>query len=161
MEQDGKRLKSVLYLRLKKTEKNDKEKIISKSPTMSKIVKGGLFGLFENPVFFAKYQKIEGGPFGDIKKVEEKTKKGHIEQSHGDEKCSRGALGFFNIPSVAKYQKMKGGPFEDKIKIRKKVAQCRKKSKGGLFQPPPDLAIGVGGFMIVSKKGPISVMIVV
>ena len=136
MEQDGKRLKSVLYLRLKKTEKNDKEEIISKSLTMSKIVKGGLFGFFENPVFLAKYQKIEGGPFGDIKKVEKKTKKDHIEQSHGDEKCSRGALGFFNIPSVAKYQKMKGGPFEDKIKIRKKSRTVPKKNREGDFFSP-------------------------
>ena len=44
------------------------------------------------------------------------------------------ALGFINIYSVAKYQKTrKGDSFETLKSFRKKVAQRRKKSKGGPF----------------------------
>ena len=45
-------------------------------------------------------------------------------------------MGFSNIHSVAKHQKNTGGPFEEKNfekKSEKKVSQCRKKLKGGLF----------------------------
>ena len=71
---------------------------------------------------------------------------------------------------------MKGGVLWRQKNFRKKVAQCRKKSKGGTLSVPsgfvgylekvkkkgrnlwtkfalaPDLALGVGGFRIVSKK---------
>ena len=55
--------------------------------------------------------------------------------SHSAEKCKRGdTWGFINIYSVAKYLKnSKGGLFWDIKKISKKVAQCRKKLKGGPF----------------------------
>ena len=76
-----------------------------KSHNVENCKRGDLLG-FLKIQFVAKYQKkIEGGPFGDIKKLSKKTKNHHFEQSHSDEKCRRGALGFFNIPSVAKYQK--------------------------------------------------------
>ena len=46
-----------------------------------------------------------------------------------------GPFTLFQIKFVAKYQKkLKGGPFGDK-KIRKKVAQCRKNSKGDPVVP--------------------------
>ena len=144
---------------------------------MSKIVKGGPFGLFENPVCCKISKKLKGDPLETLKSCRKKTKNDHFEQSHSDEKCRRGALGFFNIPSVAKYQKkLKGDPLKTK-KIRKnlivpkkiergdplvssgfvgyvkklkmkggvlwrqkffekKVAQCRKKSKGGTLSGP-------------------------
>ena len=71
---------------------------------------------------------------------------------------------------------MKGGSFGDKKFLGKKVTQCRKESKGGTLSVPsgfvgyleklkekggnlwtkfalaPDLALGAGGFRIVSKK---------
>ena len=52
--------------------------------------------------------------------------------SHSAEKCKRGdPLGFINIYSVAKYEKTRrGDPFETLKIFSKKVAQCRKKSKG-------------------------------
>ena len=55
--------------------------------------------------------------------------------SHSAEKCKRGdPLGLINIYSVAKHQKTrKGDSFETLKKFSKKVAQCRKKSKGGPF----------------------------
>ena len=41
-------------------------------------------------------------------------------------------FGFINIHFVAKYQKTRrGDPLEALKTFRKKVAQCRKKSKGG------------------------------
>ena len=58
-----------------------------------------------------------------------------FKKSHSAEKCKRGdPSGFINIHSVAKYQK----------KIRKKVAQCRKKSKGG--------PLGTSGFVGFLEK---------
>ena len=53
--------------------------------------------------------------------------------SHSAEKCKKGdPLSFINIYSVAKYQKTrKGDSFETLENVRRKVAQCRKKSKGG------------------------------
>ena len=108
-------------------------------------------------------------------------------KSHSAEKCRRGdPLGFINIHSVAKYEKTRRGDPFGTIKIfRKKVAQCRKKTKGGPFRhvrfcrfpwtsekmkggpsglslPRPDLASGaqvVSGLFL--KSGPISVRIVV
>ena len=68
------RLKSALYLRLKKRKG-------------FKPVKGGYFGLFENPVCCKISNKLKGGPFGD-KKIrfflisEKKTKNENFEQSH-------------------------------------------------------------------------------
>ena len=47
---------------------------------------------------------MKGDPLETLKVCRKKTKN-DFEQSHSDEKCRRGALGFFNIPSVAKYQK--------------------------------------------------------
>ena len=80
---------------------------------------------------------------------------------------------------------MKGGSFGDKKIFEKKSHSAEKKSKGGTLSVPsgfvgnlekvkkkgenlwtkfalaPDLALGVGGFRIVLKSGPISVRIVV
>ena len=43
---------------------------------------------------------------------------------------------FFNIHSAAKYQKTRRGTIWNIKKFPKKVAQCRKKSKGGPFRHP-------------------------
>ena len=53
----------------------------------------------------AKYQKIEGDPWGTLKK---KQKMSIFEQSHSAEKSEREPLGFLNIRSVAIYQKNEG-----------------------------------------------------
>ena len=55
--------------------------------------------------------------------------------SHSAEKWKRGdPLGFITIYFVAKYQKTrKGDSFETLKNFQKKVAHCRKKSKGGPF----------------------------
>ena len=50
---------------------------------MPKNVKGGTLWDFLNIHSVAKYQKIDGGPFGAIKKFRKKEK---FEQSHSDEK---------------------------------------------------------------------------
>ena len=74
------------------------------------------------------FLKIEGGgPFETLKKLIR-----IFSQSHSAEKLERGdPLGFLKLQFAVKYQKnLKGGPFGDK-KFRKKVAQCRKNSKGG------------------------------
>ena len=57
----------------------------------------------------------------------------HFRNCRSVEKCKRGdPLGFINIYSVAKYQKTrKGDSFQTLKNFWKKVAQCRKKSKGG------------------------------
>ena len=59
-------------------------------------------------------------------------------------------------------KKLKRGPFGDKKNFEKKVTQCRKNRKGGLFSPVqfcrlvclgPLAGLGaLGGFMIVSKR---------
>ena len=66
---------------------------------------------------------------------EKKTSYFFRKMSHSAKKCKRGdRLGIINIYSVAKYQKnSKGDSFETLKNFRKKVAQCRKKSKWGLF----------------------------
>ena len=54
-----------------------------------------------------------------------------LKQSHSAEKLERGdPLVFLKLQFAAKYQKTRRGPFGDK-KVSKKVAQCRKKFKGG------------------------------
>ena len=57
-------------------------------------------------------------------------------KSHNAEKTERvDPLGVFNIHFVAKHQKIEGGPFGEK-NSEKKVSQCRKKLKGGLWSRP-------------------------
>ena len=69
----------------------------------------------------AKHQKIEGMKIFYFRK-----------KSHSAKKTERGdPLDFSNIHFVAKQQKIEGGPFGDKKTFEKKVAQCRKKLKGG------------------------------
>ena len=69
--------------------------------------------------------------------------------SHSAEKCKRGdPLGFININSVAKYQKTRRDPFETLKNFSKKVAQCRKKSKGGTLLVPS----GFVGYLEKVKK---------
>ena len=77
---------------------------------------------------------MKGGPFETLKKYSRKNRKIRIlSQSHSAEKLERGdPLGFLKLQFTVKYQKLEGGPFGDK-KIRKKVAQCRKNSKGGPY----------------------------
>ena len=60
-------------------------------------------------------------------------KKFFQKKSHSAEKCRRGdPSGFINKHSVAKYQKtQRGDPLGTLKNFRKKVAQFRKKSKGG------------------------------
>ena len=42
-----------------------KEKILKKSLTMPKKLKGGPFGIFQHPFCRKTQKKIEGGPFGE------------------------------------------------------------------------------------------------
>ena len=57
-------------------------------------------------------------------------------------------MGFINIYSVAKYQKTReGDSFETLKYFRKKVAQCRKKSKGG-----PLVSSGFVGYVEIVKN---------
>ena len=61
-------------------------------------------------------------------------------------KKKKDPLGFNNILSVAKYQKIRrGDSFETLKNFEKKIAQCRKKMKGGPF--------GVFRFCRLRKKG--------
>ena len=109
--------------------------------------KGGPSGLFENPVCCKISKKLKGDPLETLKSCRKITKNDHFEQSHSDEKCRRGALGFFNIPSVAKYQKkMK---FGDK-KISKKSLIAPKKIERGDSLVPSGF---VGYLEKVKKKG--------
>ena len=64
----------------------------------------------------------EGGPFGNIKKIEKNLKIENFEKSHSAEKSEKkGPLGFFNIRSVARYQtKRTGDPLETLKKFEKK-----------------------------------------
>ena len=66
----------------------------------------------------------KGGLFGDIKKFSKKLAQGRKSQK-GDPLVSAGFVGY-----VKKVKNERGDPLETK-KIRNKVAQCRKKSKGG------------------------------
>ena len=66
----------------------------------------------------AKYEKIEGGPFGNIKKFQKNFQE-IFEQYHSAEKCKRGdRLAFVKLKLVAKYEK--GGPFGAIQKVSKK-----------------------------------------
>ena len=57
----------------------------------------------------AKFQKIEGGPFGNIKKIRKDFEIEIFERCHSTENCERGdPLGFFDIHCVAKYLKIEG-----------------------------------------------------
>ena len=62
-------------------------------------------------------------------------------KSHSAENFRRGdPSGFINKHSVAKYQKtQRGDPLGTLKNFRKKVAQCRKKSKGGTLEARPVL----------------------
>ena len=92
------RLKSALYLRLKKAQ-------------FLNFLRGDPFD-FLKIQSVAKYQKVEGGPFGDIlKKLEKFSKKKRkmrfLKQSHSAEKLERGdLLGFLKLQFAAKYQKI-------------------------------------------------------
>ena len=61
-----------------------------------KIVKGGPFRLFENPVCCKISKKLKGGPLGDIKKIrkifEKKRKMRILKKSHFAEKVKRGDI---------------------------------------------------------------------
>ena len=111
------RLKSALYLRLKKRE-------------VFKIVKGDSFG-FLKIQFVAKYQENwRADPLGTLKKIEnffevfEKMRT--LKQSHSA-KLERGdPLGFLKLQFAAKYQKTWRGE-----KSKKKSHSAEKKFKGG------------------------------
>ena len=66
-------------------------------------------------------------------------------KSHSAEKCKRGdPSGFINKHSVAKYQKtQRGDPLGTLKNFRKKVAQFRKKSKGGTLWARPVLYVSL------------------
>ena len=72
----------------------------------------------------AKYQKIEGGPFGDIKKFSKKRKKN---LRRGD------PLGFLKLQFAAKYRE----PFGDKKNFQKKLPSAEKKLKRRHFSLVP------------------------
>ena len=115
------RLKSALYLRLKKAQ-------------FFKFVKGGPFRLFENPVCCKISKKLSGDHLETFEKYknifgkifEKKRKTRFLKQSHRAEKLERGPFGLFENPVCCKISK--GDPLATK-KFRKKVAQCRKKLK--------------------------------
>ena len=75
-------MSSILFYSTRMRKKLEKIRFFSKffrsffwspvSLTVPKNVKGGPLGVFEHP-FFYKIEKIEGGPFGDIKKICEKS----------------------------------------------------------------------------------------
>ena len=55
--------------------------------------------------------------------------------SHSAEKCKRGTLwDLLTYIQLQNIKKLEGGPFGDIKNFRRKVAQCRKKSKGGPFR---------------------------
>ena len=72
----------------------------------------------------AKYQKIEGGPFGDFKKFPKKfLKKVIFEQCHSAEKSKTGApWNFLTSIVLQNIERNEGGPFGAIQKISKKVA---------------------------------------
>ena len=70
---------------------------------------------------------MKGGPFGEKTNFRKKNLKVSKKTERGD------PFGFFNIHSVGKQQKIEGGPFGENFFSEKKVSQCRKKLKGGLF----------------------------
>ena len=112
------RLKSALYLRLKKA--------------LSFLEKG-----FLKLQFAAKYQKTWRGDrlatkekFENfLKKIQKNEKMKILEVSQCRKTRKGDPLGFLKLQFAAKYQILEGGPFGDK-KCRKKVAQCRKNSRG-------------------------------
>ena len=99
---------------------------------MSKIVKGGTFGHYENPVCCKISKKLKGDPLETLKSCRKKTKNDHFEHSH--------SFGLFQHPFSCKIsKKLKGGPFGDN-KIKKSLIAPKKNRKGGrLFQSRPVL----------------------
>ena len=94
-------------------------------------------------------ERLKSAPYIRLKKrktlfLEKKLKflkNFFFQKSHSAEKCKRGdPSGFINKHSVAKYQKtQRGDPLGTLKNFRKKVAQCRKKSKGGTLEARPVL----------------------
>ena len=97
--------------------------IILNSLILPKNQKEGTLWDCEISIMLQNIFKIEGGPFRKLR---------IFSQSQSAEKLGRGdPLGFSKLQFAVRYQKnLKGGLFGDQ-KIRKKVAQCRKKFKGG------------------------------
>ena len=80
---------------------------------MSRIVKGGILWDFFNINFVAKYQKIDGGPFGAVKKNSEKMRNLNSltvpkkrEKSHSVEKSGKG-MAFYLMLEALDVLKMK------------------------------------------------------
>ena len=71
---------------------------------MPKIVKGGTFGLFENPVSCKISKNLKGGTFADMGKLSKKKQKMiNLSSFTVPKNVRRGhPLGIFNIHSVAK-----------------------------------------------------------
>ena len=83
-------IKSALYLRLKKRK-------------VFKIVKGALRA-FRNSSLLKKYEKNEGGHFGAVQNIRQKTKIENFEQFHSAEKCKRGTILMFCTEWMLKNQ---------------------------------------------------------
>ena len=119
------RLKSALYLRLKKRK-------------VFKIVKWESFD-FLKIQFVAKYQENwRGDPLETLKKIEKffevfekKQKMRILKQSHSAKKLERETLwAFWNFSLLQNIKKLEGGPFGDK-KSKKKSHSAEKKIKSG------------------------------
>ena len=110
------RLKSALYLRLKKRK-------------VFKIVKGGTLSTFRKSSSLQNIKKLKGGPLKTFKKIEN-----FLKQSHSAGKVKRGdPLGFLKLQFAPKYQKTWRGTLW-RQKNREK-SQCRKNSKEGPCNP--------------------------
>ena len=110
---------------------------------MSKIVKGGPFGLFENPVCCKIFKKLEGDPL-ETKKISKKSLIAPKKIERGDPLVSSGFVGY-----VKKVKKMKRVLWRQK-NFRKKVAQCRKKIERGTLSVPSGF---LGYLEKIKKKG--------
>ena len=93
---------------------------------MSKIVKGGPFGLFENPVCCKISKKIEGGPFGDIKKLSKKKRKMIYLNSLIVTKNVEGGLWAFSTSLQLQNIREQNIPFRDKKNFEKKSHSAEK-----------------------------------
>ena len=120
--------------------------IILNSLIVTKNVEGG-FGLFQHPFSCKISKKLKRGPFGDKTKFRKKILIAPKKIERGDPlvSFSSGFVGY-----VKKVKNEKGRSFGDKKIFEKKVAQCRKKSKGGTLSVPSGF---LGYLEKVKKKG--------
>ena len=84
---------------------------------------------------------MKGGPFGDIRKI--------FEKSHSAEKCKKEhSFGFINIHCVANYQKLEGRTFRDMNKNFEENSHSVEKIERG-----PLVSSGFLGYVKVNTEG--------